>query len=133
MVSRPLPIKTHTVPHISLVVIVRVANGSSEIEVEEGDSVTVCAEVESPALFDREALLLGQLSPGTAKGLRLQMLSQNVCSEEAPQRFFFPLWLTKLQNRVTMSRQRCLFMRWRRPPTGNVMWCRLWRMMLWRQ
>ena len=75
MVSRSLPIKTLTVPHISLVVIVRVANGSSEIEVEEGDSVTVCAEVESPALFDREALLLGQLSPGTAKGLRLQMLS----------------------------------------------------------
>ena len=52
---------------VSLVVIVKVGN-SSEIDIEEGESATICAEIVSPAEVDREANTLGSLMGGSATG-----------------------------------------------------------------
>ena len=47
--------------------IVKVGN-SSEIDIEEGESATLCAEIVSPAEVDREANTLGALMGGSATG-----------------------------------------------------------------
>lgn len=62
---------------MSLVVIVRVGN-STEVMVEEGASVTLCAEIESPLEVERDIFILGQLLPGTAKGVRPECNFHNV-------------------------------------------------------
>ena len=49
------------------VVTVRLGN-STELTVEEGDTVTLCAEIESPAEIDRQFFVFGNLRPGTADG-----------------------------------------------------------------
>lgn len=48
------------------VVTVRFTN-STEMTVEEGDTVTLCAEIESPPEIDRQINILGALLPGTAE------------------------------------------------------------------
>ena len=51
-------------------VTVRIAN-STEMTVEEGGTVTLCAEIESPVstLIERQIFILGSLLDGTAKGM----------------------------------------------------------------
>ena len=51
-------------------VIVRIAN-TTEMTVEEGGSVTLCVEIESPAstLIERRIFILGSLLSGTAQGM----------------------------------------------------------------
>ena len=52
---------------LSTVVVVRVGNGSV-VEIKEGESATLCAEIVSPAEVDREIIILGALTDGTATG-----------------------------------------------------------------
>ena len=53
----------------SLSPVVTVSVGNSSV-IEEGESVTVCAEIVSPAEVDREANTLGMLEAGTATGVQ---------------------------------------------------------------
>ena len=52
------------------VVMVRIGN-STEMMVEEGGSLTLCAEIESPVstLIERRIFILGSLLSGTAEGM----------------------------------------------------------------
>lgn len=46
--------------------------------IEEGASVTLCVEIESPLEVERNVFILGQLLPGTAQGVRPECNFHNV-------------------------------------------------------
>ena len=49
---------------------------NTEITVEEGGSVNLCAEIESPAMIDRQIFILGTLLQGSAEGVPSLMIPQ---------------------------------------------------------